>query len=386
MAQTAALRPQSRPAPYVGSIISAESYLGEPPDLWQQALPEHWRRQGPRVAAGPHGDQFEIADAPPRPLGLPGPLAHLRRIGVDLGAGYGQYRYADHLSAADYDGAARVAQQRQTGRTAEVLYPTLGLLISTAPDPQLQQLCCRIYNDWLAAVCAADPSRLRGMALLPARCDIADIVTQIEHVAALGLPGVVLPARHGVMPYNMPPWDAVWAALEVHGLVCAVHLGPEEGAALSPRGAGAAGILLSTGKYELNEFLQMIVWGGAVMRFPGLRFGLVGSGAGWLATQINLMDHWWHDHKGWMQPRLTQAPSRYWRQQGFATFQDDGPAVATREIIGTDNLLWGLGNRGGAADELVGAALSGLPDADAKAIASDNAARLFGITQTGRNT
>ena len=373
MTQTASL--QGKPARYPGRLISAESYVTEPADLWQQRLPQAWRARGPRISRGPQGDQFEMTGVPARALGLRGPLAQLRRIDVNVGEGYDNYRYAPAGQAGD----ARVAWQRTGGLAAEVLYPTLGLLLTTSPDTQLQQVCCRVYNDWLAEFCATEPARLRGMALLPARADIADIVAEIDHAAELGLAGVVLPARHAVMPYNMPPWDAAWATLQKHGLVCAIHLGPEEGAALSPRGPGAAGILLSTGKYELNEFLQMIVWGGAVMRFPGLRFGLVGSGAGWLATQINLMDHWWNDHKGWMEPRLAQAPSAYWHQQGFATFRTDDAGLATRQIIGVENLLWGLGPEADSMNEPPGAGLQDLPGSDAAAIASGNAARLFGI-------
>ena len=78
MTQTAA----ANPAPYAGALISAESYVTEPADLWQQGLPPQWRAQGPRITRGPHGDQFEIAGVPARPLGLHGPLAQLRRIDV----------------------------------------------------------------------------------------------------------------------------------------------------------------------------------------------------------------------------------------------------------------------------------------------------------------
>ena len=372
MAQAAT---EAQPTAYAGTLISAESYLTEPADLWQQALPAPWRDRGPRVTRGARGDQFEVDGVAPRPLGLPAPLTQLSRIGVGVGGGYAAYGYQP--APQDRDGAARLAWQRAAGLAAEVLYPTLGLLVTTSPDAQLQQLCCRVYNDWLAAFCAADRTRLKGMALLPARAEMADIVAEIEHAAALGLAGVVLPARHAVTPYNMPAWDAAWAAMQAHRLVCAVHLGAEEGAALSPTGPGAGGILLSTGKYELNEFLQMIVWGAGAQRFPGLRFGLVGSGAGWLATQINLMDHWWSDHKGWMEPRLAHAPSHFWHQQGFATLRADTAGLATRQIIGTQNLLWGLGPD--AATDALGSELNALPDTDAAAIASGNAARLFGI-------
>ena len=206
MAQAAT---EAQPTAYAGTLISAESYLTEPADLWQQALPAPWRDRGPRVTRGARGDQFEVDGVAPRPLGLPAPLTQLSRIGVGVGGGYAAYGYQP--APQDRDGAARLAWQRAAGLAAEVLYPTLGLLVTTSPDAQLQQLCCRVYNDWLAAFCAADRTRLKGMALLPARAEMADIVAEIEHAAALGLAGVVLPARHAVTPYNMPAWDAAFA-------------------------------------------------------------------------------------------------------------------------------------------------------------------------------
>ena len=61
MTQTAPLRPQGGARPYSGAIISAESYVAEPPDLWLKRLPHSWQQQGPRVGSGVLGDQFEIA-------------------------------------------------------------------------------------------------------------------------------------------------------------------------------------------------------------------------------------------------------------------------------------------------------------------------------------
>jgi hypothetical protein len=82
-----------------------------------------------------------------------------------------------------------------------------------------------------------------------------------------------------------------------------------------------------------------------------------------------------------MEPGLTQAPSHYWLQQGFGTLQADAAGLATREIFGTRNLLWGLGP--GTVDSAVGDAagseLGALPADDAAAIASGNCARLFRI-------
>lgn len=365
---------------YQGRLLSAQSTVKEPPQLWLEGMDARWRSEAPRIDPnGDYGDQLLIMGAAPRPLQLGGAFAELSRIGTRLSTTE-PFRYGDGESPQQ-----RLQHQADQGLDGEVLYPTLGTFIFTAPDGDYQQAACAVYNDWLAAFVSADDGRLKGMALLPARAEVEQIVAEATRVADLGLKGVILPARNAVLAYNAAEWDPLWSRLQELGLVCMFHLGAEEGAALSPGGPGAAGILLSTGKYELNEVLQMLVWGGAAMRFPDMRWGLVGGGTGWLATQVNLMDHWWNDHKGWMQPRLTQPPSHYWQQQFHAIFNEDAPGIATREIIGLANQLWAAERVVATADETcrrqVSRSLGHLPAEQLTQLVDSNTAQLFGFAQ-----
>jgi len=121
------------------------------------------------------------------------------------------------------------------------------------------------------------------------------------------------------------------------------------------------------------------------MRFPGLQWGLVGSGTGWVATQVNLMNHWWNDHKGWMKPRLEQSPINYWHRQFHATFNEDGPGVATREITGMANQLWGATRSSDDTAESyraqIGRTLGYLPAEELAQLVHGNTARLFGFAE-----
>ena len=54
------------------------------------------------------------------------------------------------------------------------------------------------------------------------------------------------------------------------------------------------------------------------------------------------MDHWWTDHYRWMEPKLDEAPSTYFKRQFWATFEDDRAGILTRELIGVDRLMWRL--------------------------------------------
>ena len=364
---------------YQGPLLSAQSTVQEPPALWQQGMASHWQADAPRIdPGGDYGDQLLIKGATPRPLKLNGAFAELSRIGTALQPGE-PFRYGDGHSPQ-----FRLQQQIDQGLDGEVLYPTLGAFIFTSPDGDYQQAACAVYNDWIADFIRQDASRLKAMALLPARADMDALVAEAKRAAETGHSGVILPARNAVNAYNDPEWDELWGVLQESGLVCSFHLGAEEGAALAPVGPGAAGILLSTGKYELNEVLQMLVWGGAVMRFPKLQWGLVGSGTGWVATQINLMNHWWNDHKGWMQPRLEQSPVDYWLRQFHATFNEDGPGVATREITGTANQLWAAAPKSATSESYraqVSRTLGHLPRDELAQLVHGNTRRLFGFAQ-----
>ena len=101
------------------------------------------------------------------------------------------------------------------------------------------------------------------------------------------------------------------------------------------------------------------------------------------------MDHWWNDHKGWMEPRLQKAPSLYWLCQFHAVFHQDPPGVATREISGVRNQLWGAVQQicnqaeqvnGESLRQQVSRTLGHLPADELEQMVHGNTARLFGFT------
>ncbi|MDH5290493.1 MAG: amidohydrolase, partial [Acidimicrobiia bacterium] len=54
----------------------------------------------------------------------------------------------------------------------------------------------------------------------------------------------------------------------------------------------------------------------------------------------------WMDHAYYRTPKyavdyLTMKPSEYFRRNFLATFEDDEAGMATRHMIGIENLLWG---------------------------------------------
>ncbi|MGH7965879.1 MAG: amidohydrolase family protein [Candidatus Binatia bacterium] len=97
------------------------------------------------------------------------------------------------------------------------------------------------------------------------------------------------------------------------------------------------------------------------------------------------MDHWWEDHRHWMEPKVDEMPSFYFRRQFWATFEDDRAGVLTRELIGVDRLMWGSDypHTEGTfphSREQVAKDFAGIPEADVYQMVAGNAARLYRLS------
>ena len=367
---------------YSKRLISADSHVMEPRDLWETRIDHKFRERAPRIAAlDESGDYMVIDGMRPRPLAFEGPMADLKAQGVDIPTPKG-YRYEQNRPGS-WEPNARLEDQDLDGVSGEVIYPGLGLHIVRAPDAEYIYACCRAYNDWLAEFCSVHPKRLKGAAMVPNRGPIEWAVKEAERVAKMGLATVMLPAWVDDRPFNLPEWDALWAAVQDLNLVASMHLSGREPYGIA-HGPGAGGINVGVIKFGMYDTVMRIIWGGAPMRFPKLKWSMVEGGIGWIASVLQFMDHWWDDHKGWMEPKLPETPSFYFKRQFFATFEDDRAGVLTRDIIGTENLMWGSDypHTEGVwpfSRRQVARNFAGINDADTRKMVHDNVAEVFGF-------
>jgi hypothetical protein len=146
-------------------LISSDSHVSEPPDLWAERLDIKYRERAPRVVLNPEGQEgayFIYEGYPPH------------NLAIGLGAGRTPEELAAFLKTGTYadarpggwDPAQRLPDMELDGVEAEVLYTTLGFRLFWLKDAGLQRACFRVYNDWLAAYCSYAPRRLKGLALI----------------------------------------------------------------------------------------------------------------------------------------------------------------------------------------------------------------------------
>jgi predicted TIM-barrel fold metal-dependent hydrolase len=166
-------------------------------------------------------------------------------------------------------------------------------------------------------------------------------------------------------------------------LVVSIHIGGRQPFGKA-HGPGAGGIIIGLLRIEMADPLLRLIWGGAPVRFPRLRWALVESGIGWIGSVLGVMDHWWNDHRGWLDPKLPEKPSHYFHRQFFATFENDRAGVLTRELLGPSNLMWGSDypHTEGVwpfSRRLVSENFEGVDETDTRRMVHDNAVALYGF-------
>jgi predicted TIM-barrel fold metal-dependent hydrolase len=136
--------------------------------------------------------------------------------------------------------------------------------------------------------------------------------------------------------------------------------------------------------FMMQRSLALLITSAVPQRFPKLRFVIVEGGIGWIAAQLRFMDHWWEDHHRWMQPKLDESPSTYFKRQFWATFEDDRPGVLTRHLLGVDRLMWGSDypHTEGTfpfSIQRIGQDFVDVPEDETRLMVHDNAAHLYGL-------
>ena len=76
-----------------------------------------------------------------------------------------------------------------------------------------------------------------------------------------------------------------------------------------------------TGELGMAE----LIWAGIPQRYPKLRFIIAEAGIGWIPTVLGFMDHWWTDHRRWMEPQLEEPPSFYSTASSGPRLRKTGP-------------------------------------------------------------
>ena len=158
----------------------------------------------------------------------------------------------------------RIQEQIQDGIAAEIIYPSVGMMLCNHPDLAYKKACFDAYNDWIAEWCSSSPDRLLGLGQTAMRTP-EEGIDDLERIKALGLRGVMLPGHPGEEDYDSPIYDPVWEAIVDLGLPVSFHI-LTAGGEKWWRGPNMNGFL---GMIHANQdLIGMLVFGGVFERHP----------------------------------------------------------------------------------------------------------------------
>ena len=126
----------------IQKIISADSHMCEPPNLWVERIDRRFRDQAPRVVKDPPGKtgSFFICENLP-PFRVSGAFAAGKTFDKSfMEAGM------ENAIAGGWDPAARVKDLDLDGIAAEVLYTTCAFVLFWLDDAALQIAAARSFH------------------------------------------------------------------------------------------------------------------------------------------------------------------------------------------------------------------------------------------------
>ena len=191
-------------------VISSDSDVVEPPDLWKTRIESRFRGREPNIVSEEDGDWWycdglKLATG----FGFGGAQAGKRfddPMGMTVGDTFenvrpGGYIPDEHLKDMDIDGV-----------DVDIIYPTLGLQFYNVPDSELLSAVFRAYNDWLGEFCGTAPKRMSGIAMLNVD-DVQDAVSELKRCSKMGFAGAMITVYPPVgKRYDQPEYEPLWAA------------------------------------------------------------------------------------------------------------------------------------------------------------------------------
>jgi predicted TIM-barrel fold metal-dependent hydrolase len=275
-------------------IISADSHVMEPHDLWVTRLPQALRDQAPRYPEPKVGEGFQ---------GHPG----------------------------GHDPNERIKEMAIDGVSAVVLYPTLGLGQFGMDDAALQEACFRIYNDWLIEYCQVNNDRLIGVPNI-AIYDVDHAVKELERSRNAGLQGALIwQAPHAGLPFYSHHYDKFWDAAQALDAPISLHIltGHNYSKTLDAwKGIDQYHVSVNQKMSSVADAVFDLIFHGVLDRHPRLKFVLVEFEVGWMPFYFQQWGYYWRRFRGVNPPPNQRDPREYLGTQFLATFFNDSAGSA----------------------------------------------------------
>lgn len=357
-------------------IISADSHVMEPRDLWLKTIGHEFGDHTPRILSEYLGTKGTFFYTGRQVLKITETDLEAQKIG---------------FQEAGYVPEVRVKFQKDAGVEAEVLNATLMLLILQSPYRNVVRAAARVFNDWMTEFAAYDRKRLIPIGIIPMD-DAEWAVIELERIIQNGHKGAII---HLIPPEGCPPYrdkiyDPFWAHAEEAGIPVTLHIitgrvpdplhfHTQEEQGDSPKTQIA--LMYEVMGVLANEF----IFGKILDRFPRLKLVCSEFEVSWIPSFMWRLDQMQDDFGARLQlPRVEKKASAYMRENIWHGVIDDPFALHAITNLGADRVMWGsdfphVRSIGLDTHNRLSKMFGTLPRTDVEKIVGKNAADVFGI-------
>ncbi len=364
-------------------ILSSDSHVFEPPDLWTTRIDRAFRDRAPRLQRIDGADQIVIeADQVLSGIGLIS-NAGARFEAPETISGRGRF---EDVHRGGYDPDQHLADMRLDGVSGEVLYPSQGLFYFRIADGALMSAIFRAYNDWLAEFCRTDPSRLKGIAMINVD-DVGAATKELERAARLGLAGAMITE----LPlddrrYDQPEYEPFWAAAQALDMPLSLHTATRRQGKIRGTGPQTLRDASSRATKAFGPATSMcdMIFSGVFERHPRLTLAIVEFELSWAPHLLDTMDYTYRERHEEAIYRFkgNQRPRDFFHRNVMLSFQEDAIGIRLRDVIGVDNMMWGSDYPHSESTfpqsrKILAEILAGVPDDEQAKIVGGNTARVY---------
>ncbi len=314
-------------------VISADSHITEHPDTYAAYIDPKWRDKAPRMVHSEEKGSLFVIDGMSRPIAM-GLVAAAGKDPDELSMTGVHF---DDIHRSGWDPTVRLADQDRDGVSAEIIYPTVGMMLCNHNDADYKKACFDAYNRWIAEYCSEDSVRLLGCGQTALRSP-EEGIEDFKAIKALGLRGVMMPGDPVEQDYDSEIYDPLWEAAIEMDMPLSFHI-------LTMKNSYTRGPRINTFLSIIRgnqDIMGTLIFGGVFERYPELKIVCVEADAGWVPHYLYRMDHAYKRHRNWLAPgiNLSKMPSEYFSENIYTTFQDDWVAFNSVNQMNWKRLMW----------------------------------------------
>ena len=286
-------------------LISADSHLMEPMEIWDRLAPTYRETLLARIGS-----------------------AGLFKQEMPAGAGEPHER----LNVQDRDGVQ-----------AEILFPNNAMAIFGLDDPKTQEEAFKVYNDWLSEFCAVAPDRFFGVPCV-AGYDIDEAVREMHRNLARGLTGVMIwQVPDPQIPFTSLHYEKLWAAAAEAKAPVHMHILTGHSYARTQGSVRGYERIRGSVNKKQNDTINALfdlIFSGVFDRHPDLRLVLAESECGWLPFVLQQWDYYFDRFSKVEDLGLKRKPSQTFEEQVYCTWLEDFSGTRQFTWWGQNNLMW----------------------------------------------